>query len=201
MNDDRVFQVLRETNPVPDPDGLDSPIALSQIERWNPSMATGEPIPTQVSTTRPAPGRNRGKRLLAGAVAALLVLVAGAGMWTVFGGDSNDVLTPTVSIPASPYPVPDGVTRVIDSQVGLVGFLELEYPGSEAEAIAAFYAEWTTNEGAWASGGVGFGASSIAGWVAANGDSIDVLRETPDSETILLLTWSNEPDVTPPSTP
>jgi len=201
MNDDRVFQLLRETNPVPDPDGLDSPLALAQIERWHPGMAVGEPNPDLGSTTRPAPARKLHKRLLAGAIAAFLVLIAGAGMWTVFGGDSNDVLAPTVSVPPSPYPVPDGVMRVIDSQVGLTGFLELEYPGSEAEAISAFYEEWTENEGAWTSDGVGFGPTQIAGWVAANGDSIDVLRETPESETILLLSWSSEPDVTPPSTP
>ncbi|MGI9647566.1 MAG: hypothetical protein ACR2OI_03510 [Acidimicrobiia bacterium] len=203
MNDDRVFQLLRETNPVPDPDGLDSPIALAQVERWTPTMTTGERIPTHASTTKPAPGPNRWKRHAAGAVATLLVLIAGAGMWTIFGGDNNDVLAPTVSVPSSPYPVPDGVTRVIDSQVGVVGILELEYPGSEAEAIAGFYEEWTSNEGGWtaAAPGEGFGADQIAGFVAANGDTITVLRETPDSETILLLSWSNEPDVTPPSTP
>ena len=193
MNDERVFQLLRETNPVPDPDGLHSPIALAPVE-----LAASEQVPTQVGGTRPARDPNRRGRLLAGAVAAVLVLIAGAGMLTVFGGEDNDAAVTTVSVPPSPFPVPEGVTRVIDSQDG---HLELEYPGSEAEAIAAFYEEWTSGQGAWIASEDGFGAGAIAGFVANNGDSIDVLLETPDSETILLLSWTNDSNGTPPSTP
>ena len=107
---------------------------------------------------------------------------------TTTGGDqaTATTLTPTdpVAIPDFPFPVPDGATRVVTSEQG---FLELEYPGDDAEQIAAFYEEWTSDQGSWTPQESNPEIGAIALFLADNGDTIDVFRETPESETILLL--------------
>ncbi len=90
MNDDKVFRLLMETNPVPDPDGLDSPLALNELERRSPTMAANQPS-----------SGNRSNRLLIGAVAAVAVLVVGLGTWAAFANDEGPGPTTTAAVAAS----------------------------------------------------------------------------------------------------
>jgi hypothetical protein len=95
MNDEKVFQLLMETNPVPDPDGLDSPIALAQPVGRNPNMATSERISTE--PTRIVRDPSRRSRILIGAAAALVVIV-GIGTAVVIGGDKDAATEPEVAV-------------------------------------------------------------------------------------------------------
>ena len=91
MNDDKVFQLLIETNPIPDPDGLDSPLALVDLEQRSPTMATDTQIGTKPTGTKPVRDPNRRSRLLIGAAAAVLVVIVGLGTWAAFlVGDGQD---------------------------------------------------------------------------------------------------------------
>ncbi|MGI9647438.1 MAG: hypothetical protein ACR2OI_02855 [Acidimicrobiia bacterium] len=92
--------------------------------------------------------------------------------------------TGPVEIPDFPFPVPDGATRVLASEEG---FLELEYPGADAEQIAAFYQQWTTEQGSWTAYEVDSEPGVIASFFDDNQNGIDILRETPETETIVIL--------------
>lgn len=90
MNDDKVFRLLMETNPVPDPDGLDSPLALTELERRSPIMTTPQP--------------NSGKRnngLLIGAIAAVAVLIVGLGSWAALADNPSGPSTTAVAAASS----------------------------------------------------------------------------------------------------
>ena len=54
-----------------------------------------------------------------------------------------------VVVPEFAFPVPDGATRVITSEPGI---LELEFPGGDGERIAEFYEQWTNEQGSWIEG-------------------------------------------------
>lgn len=90
MNDEKVFRLLMETNPVPDPDGLDSPLALAELERRSPIMATDQPS-----------SGNRSNGLLIGAVAAVAVLIVGLGSWAVLANDDGSGATTTAAVAAT----------------------------------------------------------------------------------------------------
>jgi len=98
MNDEKVFQLLMETNPVPDPDGLDSPIALAQPVGRNPNMATSERISTEPTSTRPARNPNRRSRILIGTAAAVVALIVGIGTLAIVGGDGDTAVEPEVAV-------------------------------------------------------------------------------------------------------
>lgn len=98
MNDEKVFQLLSETNPVPDPDGLDSPLALAQLERRSPNMATDTRSTTEQARTRPARDPNRRSRLVIGVATAALALIVGLGTWAVIGGGGDVALDPDVEV-------------------------------------------------------------------------------------------------------
>lgn len=97
MNDERVFQLLMETNPVPDPDALDSPLALAPLERRSPTMATDTQSTTQPIGTQPVREKYWRSRLLIGA-AAVLALIVGIGIWVGTGGDEEAAVSPEVDI-------------------------------------------------------------------------------------------------------
>jgi len=105
---------------------------------------------------------------------------------TVGDQATTTTLAPTrpIEIPDFPFPVPDGASSVTTSEEGV---LELGYPGDDAEQIAAFYAQWTTEQGSWTPQEPNPEMGLIASFLADNEDTIDVLRETPESETIVLL--------------
>jgi hypothetical protein len=103
MNDDKVFRLLVETNPVPDPDGLDSPLGLIEIERRSPTMATDERISTELTRTKPVRGGNRLHGPLLGVAAAVLVLIIGIGTWAVIGGNQDAADGSEVSVVLSHY--------------------------------------------------------------------------------------------------
>lgn len=86
MNDDKVFQLLMETNPVPDPDGLDSPLALAQLEQRSPTMATDTQSTTERTRIKEVRDKNRRSRLLVAATTAALALIVGLGTWAILGG-------------------------------------------------------------------------------------------------------------------
>jgi len=92
--------------------------------------------------------------------------------------------TGPIEIPDFPYPVPDGATRVIDSGEG---FLELEYPGGDAEQIAAFYEQWTTEQGSWTPQEPNPEIGVIASFLDDNQYTIDVLLDSPTDTSILIL--------------
>jgi hypothetical protein len=81
MNDERVFRLLAETNPVPTIDSVGVPGALGEIDRGRATMTT--------TTTSPERGtRRRYRGPLVAIAAALVVLVAGVAVWaTTRGGD------------------------------------------------------------------------------------------------------------------
>ena len=129
-------------------------------------------------------------RLLAVMGLSVVFLLAACG-----GDDEGDAATTTttvasadsVQVPDHPFPVPDGATRVIMSEEG---FLELGYPSADAERIAAFYEQWTSDEGSWTQQEPNLPIGVIASFLADDQSSIDVLRETPDSETLVILAAS-----------
>ena len=88
------------------------------------------------------------RRLLSIAFAVALVTVACSGDDSGDAETSTDAAAATVStqFPDFPIPVVDGHTNVVTNEES---FLELEYPFSDAESIAAFYEEWTVSEGGW----------------------------------------------------
>lgn len=102
MNDEQVFQLLTETNPVPDVDDVGLPVALRDIKERRPAMTTAKtriPPPRQNTPEPTATERHRG--VLVGAAAALIVLIAGAAMWAMTaGGDEladQPELTPVLA--------------------------------------------------------------------------------------------------------
>jgi hypothetical protein len=108
MNDEKVFQLLVETNPVPDPDGLDSPIALAQPVGRNPNMATSERISTEPTSTGPARDPNRRSRILIGTAAAVVLLIVGLGTLAVVGGDRDTAVEPEVAVVLSAFEALNG---------------------------------------------------------------------------------------------
>ena len=103
MNDEQVFRLVMETNPVPDPDGLDSPIALAELERGSRTMA----IDSQVRTESIEPNNSRswqwGRGPLVGGALAILVLVVGIGAWVLTADDQDVADGPEVSVVMAAY--------------------------------------------------------------------------------------------------
>jgi hypothetical protein len=102
MNDDRVFQLLAEINPVPDPDGLDSPIALADTEEMRGAMATIERTEREQTHAARSEGTSRKRGLAIASAAAAVVLIVGAGLWA-FTGSSDTELASTPAGLATTY--------------------------------------------------------------------------------------------------
>lgn len=85
MNDDQVFRLLAETNPVPNVDGVASPVALDEIDQGGPTMAIDMKLESRPEPeAKPPPRAHRGPWLAA--AAAVVALVAGAAVWAISGG-------------------------------------------------------------------------------------------------------------------
>lgn len=91
MNDDRVFQLLAEINPVPDPDGLDSPIALTDTEEMRGAMATIKETKHEQTHAAPSEGTSRKRGLVVAAAAAALVLIVGVGAWVLAATNEGEL--------------------------------------------------------------------------------------------------------------
>lgn len=144
MNDEKVFQLLVETNPVPDPDGLDSPVALSQLERRSPNMATSERISVEPPGTRT--GRERRNRILIGAATAVVVLIAGLGTLAILDGDSDATDEPAVAVVLSAFEALNGgdVDAYLAGLTG--GALEDEETHRAAEALSYANRTWELDD-------------------------------------------------------
>ena len=108
---------------------------------------------------------------------------------TIHADTSTSVAEAALSteFPEFPIPVVDGYTSVVTNEEF---FLELEYPASDADRITAFYEEWTASEGGWAPNEPNPEVGIVGTFVADNGDTIDVLRESPYIPTLVLLSAS-----------
>ena len=82
MRDEEIFGLLVETNPVADPDGLDSPLALADFGR-----RSGTDMQTQ-ERTRPLPTMKRRTTEVA-AAAFLVVIAAGVGLFLASRADDS----------------------------------------------------------------------------------------------------------------
>jgi hypothetical protein len=103
MNDEQVFQLLTETNPVPDVDAVAQPAALREIDRGRPTMITDTRTSTEPQADpKPVTGRLRRGPLVA-AAAALMVLLAGGTMWATTGGGSELADQPGMSSVLAAY--------------------------------------------------------------------------------------------------
>ena len=126
------------------------------------------------------------RRLLPIGFAVALLTVACSGDDSGDTATSTDGATATVStdFPDFPIPVVDGYTTVVTNEATS---LHLDYPASDAESLVAFYEEWTTSEGEWSPNDPNPEVGILGTFQADNGDTIDVLRESPDSATNVLL--------------
>lgn len=97
MNNEQVYQLLTEMNPVPDPDALDSPVALAELEQRSPSMATEERIETGSPRSQPRNG-GRWPRALLAAAAAVVALIVAVGAAAVLRPDREVAVAPEVSV-------------------------------------------------------------------------------------------------------
>ena len=122
----------------------------------------------------------------------MLVLVAVLVLAACGGDNSGDADTPTnaatatvsAEFPEFPIPVVDGYTSVVANEELL---LDLEYPASAADQIVAFYEEWTAAEGAWSPNEPNPDIGVLGAFGSDNDDWIDVLKESPDSPTQVIL--------------
>lgn len=83
MNDEEIFGLLIATNPVADPDGLDSPLALTDLgRRSGPIMQTQQ-------RTEQTPLRPKRRRGILAAAASLAVIAAGVGLFLAVRADDR----------------------------------------------------------------------------------------------------------------
>ena len=126
------------------------------------------------------------RRLLPIALAVALLTVACSADDSGAVDTSTDAAAATVStdFPDFPIPVVDGYTTVVTNEETLV---ELEYPFSDAESIVAFYEEWTVSEGGWSSNDPNPEIGVWGTFQADNGDTIEVLGDSPDFPAVVFL--------------
>jgi hypothetical protein len=103
MNDEQVFQLLAETNPVPKVGVGVAPVALGDADQGGRTMATTNSrlSPERRFDSDPTPGRRWGALLAAAAV--LLVLIGGAAMWALVGRGNEVADEPGMSSVLAAY--------------------------------------------------------------------------------------------------
>lgn len=106
MNEEKVFRLIVEMNPVPDADALDSPLGLTELERRSPTMGTRTTRTEQAIETRP--GGSRSKGLVVGLVTAAAVLIVGIGGWALFNSNSETELA------SSPQAIAEMMVTALD---------------------------------------------------------------------------------------
>ena len=96
MNDERVFQLLIEVNPVPSSGGLDSPVTHTTHETGREAMVEAE-VSTPAHSVRPSLDPRRQRRLRAGAIAAALVVAVG-GLWAFVNSRTGDPVAAAMDV-------------------------------------------------------------------------------------------------------
>lgn len=97
MTDETVFQLLMATNPVPDPDGLDSPMAAFTPPKQGSPRRTGRGIATHEGDTGMG-SYAYGRDWLRTGVATAVVLLLGLGTWVALGGSDGEEVAPEVNV-------------------------------------------------------------------------------------------------------
>jgi hypothetical protein len=108
MNDERVFHLLKEINPVADPDGLDSPVALGDFETQGGAMATIERTEFDQTDAAPSQGTSGRKGVMIAVAAAAAVLIVGIGAWALIQSDET-------KLAASPESIGEAMVAALDS--------------------------------------------------------------------------------------
>lgn len=176
MRDEEIFGLLVATNPVADPDGLDSPLALAELgRRSGPLMQTNQ-------RTVQTPPRPKGRRGMLAGAAFLAVIAAGVGLFLAVraddrGADATDA-APVESqspdgveelgrLPGTSWAYTDDPSQVeccLDQQLilrfGTDGTFSLKTPDSSREdagtyTIADDVIAFTSEDGFPCSGGTG----------------------------------------------